>query len=72
MIDITPITCNDYPQLAEMVGELLTDLYGHLKAKELSNDYMVAFIGAVAMAEIYHDIWPVEHAIQSVRRAIGK
>ena len=43
------------------------DKYGHLDMKALSSDYMVAFAGAVALAELYHDIWPVEHAVKSVR-----
>ena len=45
--------------------------YGHLKVKELSNHYMMAFSGAAALGEVYHDIWPVEHAIKTMKRLIG-
>jgi AcrR family transcriptional regulator len=48
------------------------DKYGHLDMKVLSSDYMVAFAGAVALAELYHDIWPVEHAVKTVRGLIGE
>jgi hypothetical protein len=33
---------------------------------------MVAFTGAVALAAIYHAIWPVADALHTVRRLIGK
>lgn len=46
--------------------------YGHFDAKELTKEYMVAFTGAIALAEIYHAIWPVEDALNSVRRLIGR
>lgn len=45
--------------------------YGHLDAEELSNDYMVIFSGAIGMGEIYHDIWPVDHAVKTMKRLIG-
>jgi AcrR family transcriptional regulator len=46
--------------------------YGHLDAKVLTSEYMVAFTGAVALAGIYHAIWPVEDALNTVRRLIGQ
>ncbi len=46
--------------------------YGHLDAEELTGEYMVAFTGAIALAEIYHAIWPVEDALKTVRRLIGE
>jgi AcrR family transcriptional regulator len=46
--------------------------YGHLDAKELTGEYMVAFTGAVALAAIYHAIWPVEDALNTVRHLIGQ
>jgi hypothetical protein len=46
--------------------------FRHLDAGELTNEYMVAFTGAIALAEIYHAIWPVEHALITVRRLIGE
>ena len=46
--------------------------YGHLDAKTLANDYMVLFSGAVALAEIYHAIWPIEQAVETFERLIGE
>lgn len=45
--------------------------YGHLNDTELTEEYMVLFTGAVALAEIYHDIWPIDHALHSARRLVG-
>jgi len=46
--------------------------YGHFDAKELTSKYMVAFAGAISLAEIYQAIWPVEDALNTVRRLIGQ
>lgn len=46
--------------------------YGHLDAQQLTDEYMVAFSGAVALAEIYHALWPVEHAVKTIRRVIDE
>jgi hypothetical protein len=46
--------------------------YGHLDIKVLTGEYMVAFTGAVALAGIYHAIWPVEDALNTARRLIGQ
>lgn len=46
--------------------------FQHLDALELSKDYMVIFTGTIALAEIYHAIWPVEHGENAVRRLIGE
>jgi AcrR family transcriptional regulator len=46
--------------------------YGHLDVKELSDEYMVIFAGTIALAEIYHTDWPVEHALKTLRRLIGE
>jgi hypothetical protein len=46
--------------------------YGHLDAKELTREYMVAFTGAISLAEIYHAIWPVKDALNTARRLIGE
>lgn len=63
---------NRVEDLAEELIESDTQKYGHLKVKELANDYMIAFAGAVALAEIYHAIWPIEHAELTLRRLIGQ
>lgn len=68
-----------YDQIGQRVEDLCKELiesdskkYGHLDVKELSNDYMVAFSGAVLLAEIYHSNWPVDHALETLQRLIGE
>lgn len=46
--------------------------YGGLNIKTLTDDYMIAFSGAVALAELYHAIWPIEQGVKTVRRLIGE
>ncbi|MFQ5509057.1 MAG: TetR/AcrR family transcriptional regulator [Leptospirillia bacterium] len=67
-----------YDAIRERVKTLSEELiasdrvkYGHLDVRELTNDFMVIFVGAVALSELYHDIWPAEHALSSVRRLVG-
>jgi AcrR family transcriptional regulator len=58
-----------------LAGELIASdpkKYGHFDAKELTKEYMVAFTGAIALAEIYHAVWPVADALKTVRRLIGQ
>jgi hypothetical protein len=45
--------------------------YGHLDVKGLANEYMVVFAGAVALIELYQDVWPIRHAELTMRRLIG-
>lgn len=62
-------------QVATLVEELIASnarKYGHLDARELTSEYMVAFTGAISLAEIYHAIWPIEDALNTVRRLIGE
>ena len=66
-----------YSEIRRKVKQLTLELvasdeqrYGHLDAGEFTNDFMIIFAGAVAMAEIYHDQWPVEHAIAAARRLL--
>lgn len=68
-----------YDEIRKRVESLAEELiksdarkYGHLDAKVLANDYMIIFSGAVALTGIYHAIWPIEHAEQTVQRLIGK
>lgn len=68
-----------YDEIRKRVESLANELiesdrqkYGQLEADKLTNDYMITFAGAVALAEIYHAIWPIEQAEQTVRRLIGK
>lgn len=46
--------------------------YGHLDPQKLSDDYLIIQMGAIALCEIYHDIWPVDQAIDFVKRLIKK
>lgn len=67
-----------YDEIRQQVRELAQELiesdakYSDFDADKLTEDYMVAFSGAVALAQIYHAIWPIEQAIESVDRLIGK
>ena len=56
--------------LAQKLIESDEKRYGGLNAKELAKDYMVILVGAIAMAEVYNDIWPVHQAITMVNRLI--
>jgi AcrR family transcriptional regulator len=59
----------------ELADELIASdfkKYGHLDVQELTDDYLTLFAGAMAQAEIYHAIWPIEHALKGARRLIGK
>ena len=46
--------------------------YGRFDATTLSREYMIAITGAIALAELYHAIWPVKDAMDSMRRLIGE
>ncbi len=46
--------------------------YGHLDASDIINNYMLLFSGAISLAELYNAIWPVEHALVTLRRLIGE
>lgn len=62
-------------RVERLAAELIAsdkDQYGHLDPRVLSKEYMVAFGGAVALAQIYHDIWPIEDALKIVRSWLGQ
>ncbi|MEJ2142214.1 MAG: TetR/AcrR family transcriptional regulator [Gammaproteobacteria bacterium] len=68
-----------YDEIRLRVEKLTSELiesnkekYGHLDVDTVSKCYLVAFAGAVALAEIYHAIWPIHDAVNSVRRMIGE
>lgn len=68
-----------YDQVRQKVDVLSREMiesdpqrFAHLNTQELTRDYMMAFTGAVAQAELYHAIWPIEHAIAAVQRLIGE
>jgi AcrR family transcriptional regulator len=60
----------------EALGQELIDSnqakYGQLNLATLANEYMLIFTGAIALAAIYHEIWPFEHGLAAVRRLIGE
>lgn len=58
-------------KLAEALIASDAGKYGHLDAGDLTEAYMVMFTGAVALSEIYHEIWPVDHALKAARRMVG-
>jgi AcrR family transcriptional regulator len=67
-----------YDAVRNRVRELSADLiasdrqrYGHLEPGRLADEYLLLFTGAIALAEIYHALWPVEHALAGARRLIG-
>lgn len=46
------------------------DRYGHLQVFSLADHYLLIATGAIALAEIYHDISPVVHAREQVAAMI--
>lgn len=68
-----------YERLHRLVSELAADLvdsdprsYDHVDAEELANDYLLILGGAIAMTEIYHDLWPARHAVSLIKRLIDQ
>jgi len=61
-----------FVQLADELIASDNEKYGHLSAKDLSESYMVILAGAVALAQIYHQEWPVDDALKTVHKLIGK
>ena len=66
-----------YEWLRGIVKELASELisseperYADLKASTLADDYMVILVGAIALSEVYHDTWPIKHAIKMVGQLI--
>jgi AcrR family transcriptional regulator len=57
--------------LAEALIASDRNKYGHVDARKVSNEYMLIMAGALAMAEVYHDLAPAEHALIAVRRLVG-
>lgn len=67
-----------YDGVAARVQQLCEELlasdpkrYAGLDAKQLAREYMLIFAGAVALAEIYNSVTPVEQAEQILRAMIG-
>jgi AcrR family transcriptional regulator len=58
--------------LAHELIESDRELYGELDADMLRDDYMVILGGAIALSEIYHDLWPVRQGMEMVEHLIEK
>lgn len=68
-----------YESLRQLILGLAKDLinsesqrYDGLDAQILTDDYMVILGGAIAMTEIYHDIWPAIQGVKLVERLINQ
>jgi len=66
-----------YESLRSLIRELAVELinsdpqhYGELDADALTDEYLVIIGGTVALAEIYHDIWPIRQGIDMVARLV--
>lgn len=63
------------PILRELAQDLIASdsvKYGHLNADKLCDDYLTIQMGAIALCEIYHDTWPLDHAVGFVKRLLAK
>ena len=67
-----------YESLRQLVRDLSKDLinsdsqrYEGFDAQVLADDYMVIIGGAIAMTEIYHDVWPAIQGVKLVERLIN-
>jgi AcrR family transcriptional regulator len=66
-----------YESLRQLIYSLAVDLINSetkwddgLDAQILTDDYMVILGGAIAMTEIYHDIWPAIQGVKLVEHLI--
>jgi AcrR family transcriptional regulator len=67
-----------YQSLRQLIHNLAQDLinsdpqcYQGLEAQDLADDYMLILGGAIAMTEIYHNIWPAIQGVKLVERLIN-
>jgi AcrR family transcriptional regulator len=67
-----------YDRLRRLLSRLAQDLissdperYRHADADRLADDYLVILGGAIAMSEIYHDLWPARQGMALVERLIS-
>jgi AcrR family transcriptional regulator len=68
-----------YDWARELVFKLTTELidsdkkkYGQLDAKEITEAYMTHLAGAIALAGVYNEVWPIKSGIKAVRRLVKK
>jgi len=67
-----------YQSLRQLILNLAQDLinsdaqsYGGFEAQLLADDYILILGGAIAMTEIYHDVWPAIQGVKLVERLIN-
>jgi AcrR family transcriptional regulator len=68
-----------YDWARELVFKLTTELidsnknkFGQLDAKEITEAYMTHLAGAIALAGVYNEVWPIKSGIKAVRRLVKK
>ena len=66
-----------YQSLRNLIRTLAVELiesdpqhYGKLEADAITDEYMVIIGGSIALAEIYHDAWPMRQGIDMVARLV--
>jgi AcrR family transcriptional regulator len=58
----------------KLAGELVDSdrkKYGHLDPAKLADAYITHMAGAIALAGVYHDLWPIRSGIKAVRRLVS-
>lgn len=67
-----------YSGVGRLIGTVCWELvesspeqYGHLDPEQLAKSYQLIFGGAVALSELYHDVWPAREAEKAVARLIA-
>lgn len=68
-----------YDWARDLVFKLTTELidsdkkrYGQLDAKDITEAYMTHLAGAIALAGVYNEVWPIKSGIKAVRRLVKK
>jgi AcrR family transcriptional regulator len=66
-----------YKELRSLIYQLAVELiesdpqhYGNLDADAITDEYLVIIGGSIALAEVYHDTWPVRQGIDMVARLV--
>jgi AcrR family transcriptional regulator len=66
-----------YESLRDLIRKLAMELvesdpqhYGKLDADAITDEYLVIIGGSIALAEIYHDAWPMRQGIDMVARLV--
>jgi len=66
-----------YESLRALIRNLAVELiesdpqhYGNLDADAITDEYMVIIGGSIALAEVYHDAWPIRQGMDMVARLV--